>query len=108
MYSTVRMAIAFSTSLTLLLLLSAAVLCMASSSSHAANDSLLSSIGSSNASGDLDDDNLTNWIDNNFPIAAAADALIKSGSSQCVNDTRMQLAALRNALPWAVKSQLFI
>ena len=45
------------------------------------------------------DDNL--WIDFNFPIAAG-DVNV---SEQCLHDTRMQLSALRDDLPWAVQSQ---
>ena len=61
------------------------------------------SISKSRALGNDDD----SWISSNFPIIAAADFIAASSnlSQKCLTDTKMQLAALQNGLPWAVESK---
>ena len=44
------------------------------------------------------------WLGSHFPIVV--DPFLLPLSEQCVNDTVMQLAALRNGLPWAIESKL--
>ena len=46
----------------------------------------------------------TEWLGSHFPIVV--DPFLLPLSEQCVNDTVMQLAALRNGLPWAIESKL--
>jgi len=46
------------------------------------------------------------WIDYNFPIVAAASSSSSADiSSQCVYDTKAQLEAIHNGLPWVVQSE---
>ena len=59
------------------------------------------SSGRLNHMSNLLNDNL--WLDFNFPIVAASDAS-RVVNQQCLNDTKMQLEALSDALPWAVQS----
>ncbi len=44
------------------------------------------------------------WLYSNFPTADAS----ASVSEHCVRDTRIQLAALRHQMPWALQSILTI
>ena len=99
----------------LLWIIAGVVICTSSSSSAAAaasveirDEDLILSINSRNDGSNYDNDDLLLWMDDNFPIVAAADDALNVSSSpsfqSCVNDTRMQLAALRDALPWAVQS----
>ena len=49
----------------------------------------------------IDDDS---FINANFPIISDSTDSIAKISEQCLKDTKTQLAALHNRLPWAVES----
>ena len=73
------------------------------SCSSAADDENKESILSSPKRGREFDDSQF-WIDYNFPIVAASSSSADI-SSQCVYDTKAQLEAIHNGLPWAVQSE---
>ena len=63
--------------------------------------SLSTELRKSLSSRTFDDDS---WIGSNFPIVTSP--TVNQSNEQCVNDTKTQLAGIRDGLQWAVESKL--